>query len=435
MFTLEDCISFINQIHLETYQKPLSDLKRTIIEGSWEGKSYQQIADRVSYSKDYINRDVAYELWNDLSQALGIKVSKNSFKATLYDCWQQSNHHPKSYSLSFSPLNPKEAYISRPKLEKQCLSTLLSPGALLRIKAPENMGKTLLLEYCLFQIREQGFNTIKVDLRLAEKAILKDLKAFLQWICITSTEELNLPDQLDHQWKDRFGLNMNLVRYFERYILQSVSSPLVLAFDNFDVLFSEPRLFQEFSKILRGMHESAKRSDRVGQTFQQLRIIVCHSTQAYPNIDINHSPFNVGTPIEIPPFQYEELEKLAKDQLPWSPSELQELIAILGGNPKLTQISFEWIERENLSFTEFQQLYQKDSSPFRTDLQKIWNTITSNPDLLQGIIAILNHEKEYKLHSQALFKLISMGVIKQKDEEYQISCKLYKSFFHQQLEE
>ena len=54
--------------------------------------------------------------------------------------------------------------------------------------------------------------------------------------------------------------------------------------------------------MLRGWYESAKQGDRIGQIWQKLRLVVVHSTEAYPSLDINHSPFNVGIAIDLPEF-------------------------------------------------------------------------------------------------------------------------------------
>ncbi|WP_235018556.1 AAA-like domain-containing protein [Tolypothrix sp. NIES-4075] len=57
---------------------------------------------------------------------------------------------------------------------------MLQPGALIRIKAPQKMGKTLLLEKLLDYARQQGYQTAKLDLKLADSSAIADLKTFLR---------------------------------------------------------------------------------------------------------------------------------------------------------------------------------------------------------------------------------------------------------------
>ena len=60
--------------------KYLSDLEIKVLQGSWEGKTYDEIATLYGYSAEYLNKDVGNKLWNKLSEALGEKVTKKNFK-------------------------------------------------------------------------------------------------------------------------------------------------------------------------------------------------------------------------------------------------------------------------------------------------------------------------------------------------------------------
>lgn len=77
-----------------------------------------------------------------------------------------------------------DIYINRPPIEAKCYETILHTGALIRIKAPQKMGKTLLLENLLSYATEQGYKTTKLDLKLADKSVMANLQSFLQWLCV-----------------------------------------------------------------------------------------------------------------------------------------------------------------------------------------------------------------------------------------------------------
>jgi hypothetical protein len=51
-----------------------------VLQGSWEGKSYEEIAKVYGYSAEYLNKDVSNKLWHKLSEALGEKNSKKTSK-------------------------------------------------------------------------------------------------------------------------------------------------------------------------------------------------------------------------------------------------------------------------------------------------------------------------------------------------------------------
>lgn len=165
-------------------------------------------------------------------------------------------------SSQIPPENPAEAativYIERQNIEEKCYQVILQPGALIRIKAAQKMGKTSLLEKLLGYSTEQGYQTAKLDLKQADVNILANLKTFLQWLCADVSDSLELEPELDKYWQDIYGLNKNCTRYFQKYLLSVTDKPLVFAIDNFERLFEYPDIFPQFCLLLRGWYESAK---------------------------------------------------------------------------------------------------------------------------------------------------------------------------------
>ena len=62
----------------------LKDLQEFVFRLSWQGKTYQEIAQELDYDDDYI-RDIGFRLWRDLSQKLAIKVTKKNIHSILTD--------------------------------------------------------------------------------------------------------------------------------------------------------------------------------------------------------------------------------------------------------------------------------------------------------------------------------------------------------------
>ncbi len=213
----------------------------------------------------------------------------------------------KEYTSEVSP----NIYIERPPIEAKCYQEILQPGALIRIKAPQKMGKTLLLDNLLSYAIEQGYQTVKLDLQQAENSILDNLKTFLQWVCVDVSDSLDIQPQVNEIWQDIYGVNKNCTRYFQKHLLSVSESSLVLAIDNFERLFQYPDIFSQFCLLLRGWYENAKGGDRVANIWKKLRLVVVHSTEVYPTLDSNHSPFNVGVPIDLPEFNQQQVKALA----------------------------------------------------------------------------------------------------------------------------
>jgi hypothetical protein len=63
-------------------KQKLNDVQSLVFLKTWEGHSYQEIADRLLYEHDYI-KQVGSHLWRTISKIIGEKVSKQNLQAVL----------------------------------------------------------------------------------------------------------------------------------------------------------------------------------------------------------------------------------------------------------------------------------------------------------------------------------------------------------------
>ncbi|MBE9226831.1 hypothetical protein IQ264_15495 [Phormidium sp. LEGE 05292] len=68
--------------------RQLTAIERFILHQSWLGKAYTQMAEESSYCSAYI-KSVGSQLWQDLSQALGEKVTKKNLHLIWNDYQQK----------------------------------------------------------------------------------------------------------------------------------------------------------------------------------------------------------------------------------------------------------------------------------------------------------------------------------------------------------
>ncbi|MBE9118616.1 AAA-like domain-containing protein [Lusitaniella coriacea LEGE 07157] len=178
----EEVFSVADALVFRKMGKHLSDVDKIVLEGAWNGQSYEEIADSAGYSPDYIRGDAAPKFWKLLSEAFGEKLKKRNFRVAL-----------ERIANEFSDISLKgknlAVYVDRPPIEENCYRAIAQPGALIRIKAPQKMGKTLLLEKLLAYSRQQDYKTVKIDFELAESAVLANLKTFLQCRAISFSRE------------------------------------------------------------------------------------------------------------------------------------------------------------------------------------------------------------------------------------------------------
>ena len=327
-------------------------------------------------------------------------------------------------------------YIERPPIEDKCYKAIVQPGALIRLKAPQRMGKTLLLEKTLDYVRHQGYQTAKLDLQLADIDILANLKTFLQWLCVDVADSLELEPHLDKHWQEVFGLNKNCTRYFQKYLLSLTDTPLVLAIDNFERLFEYPEIFPQFCLLLRGWYEAAKQGDKIGNIWKKLRLVVVHSTESYPSLDSNHSPFNVGLAIDLPEFNLQQVTNLAKQQDLGllKEQDLAQLMELIGGHPYLVQLAIIHLKSQQVTLEQLLRLAPTEQGIFSDHLrQQLWH-LQHNPQLEIGYKKVVMTNAPVRLDTEVAFKLHSLGLVKLISNDCVPGCDLYRQYFSTRLE-
>ncbi|MGF1676270.1 MAG: AAA-like domain-containing protein [Rivularia sp. (in: cyanobacteria)] len=327
-------------------------------------------------------------------------------------------------------------YIERPPIEAKCYQEILHSGALIRIKAPQKMGKTWLLENLLSYTRERGCQTAKLDLQQAENLIFDDLKTFLQWVCVDVSDSLDIQPEVNKTWQDIYGVNKNCTRYFQKHFLSDGESPLVFAIDNFERLFQYPDIFSQFCLLLRGWYENAKGGDRVANIWKKLRLIVVHSTENYPALDSNHSPFNVGIPIELPEFNQQQVKAFARNyELDKQLGEqgLIKLMESIGGHPYLLQQTFVNLKTSQISLEQLLSLAPTEQGIFSDHLrQQLWH-LQHNSQLELGYKKVVRTNAPVRLDAEIGFKLHSLGLVKLSGNDCVPSCNLYRQYFSERL--
>ena len=321
-------------------------------------------------------------------------------------------------------------YVERQPIEERCYQTIVQPSALIRIKAPRQMGKTSLMARILHHGARQGYCTVPLTFQLVDKGVFANLDKFLKWFCAYVGRELHLPNQLDDYWDEIFGSKVNCKDYFEKYILPQIDSPLILGLDEIDRVFQYPDIAEDFLGLLRAWHEESKRRD----IWKKLRLIVVHSTEVYIPMNINQSPFNVGLPVDLPEFNSQQIQDLAaRHNLNWSEAEVEKLMAIVGGHPYLVRVALYHISRSDLTLDELKETAIADAGIYSDHLRRqLWN-LEEYPELAQGMREIVAADSPVQLKAMQAFKLDSLGLVKLQGNECVPRCELYRQYFRSHL--
>jgi AAA-like domain len=317
-------------------------------------------------------------------------------------------------------------YLQRSSIESECYKTILQPGSLIRIQSPRRMGKTSLMARILQTAAKAGCRTVAIDFQLIDREIFQDLDKFLRWFCANVGLGLQLKNQIAEYWDELFGSQVSCKMYFEEYLLAAKDEPVVLALDDIDCLFAYPNLAGDFFALLRNCHEEAKNRE----IWRKLRLVVVHSSEIYIPLSANKSPFNVGLPIELPPFNSEQVQDLARRQgLDWSTEDARRLTAFVNGNPYLIRIALYHIRRGDICLEKVWQTTSISAGIYGDRLQReLWN-LQQEPELLAAFVRVVKSSAPVELGLVEAFKLQSMGLVNLQGNTATVSCELYGKYF------
>ncbi|VXD10379.1 AAA-like domain-containing protein [Planktothrix paucivesiculata] len=352
-----------------------------------------------------------------------------------------SELHPRPQSTPNPSLNLEEPlgqvpldsafYIERFPIESDCYQTITKSGALIRVKAPRQMGKSSLLSRILNYGNQQGYQTAYLNFQSADSKFLSSLDQFLQWFCASLSDQLNLENKLGDYWKDDYlGSKSKSTNYLQRYLLAEISHAVVVGLDEVDQIFQYPEIATDFFALLRTWHEQGKNMP----AWKKLRLAIAHSKEVYIPLHINQSPFNVGLPIELPELNELQVQDLIqRHQLNWQEAEVQQLMVILGGNPYLIRVALYEIARERLNLEQLIALAPTEEGPYYEHLRRHLLNLESDESLLTAFKQVVNCEQPIRIGSSEAFKLRSMGLVKIHGNLVEPLCNLYRDYFREHL--
>ena len=446
-----DCLLKIVDFQLiESQNRPLNSTEILILQGIWQYQTYNQIALEKGYSPGYFTNVVAPQLWRRLSEIVGQRVTKKNCRVLLlsYAAAQAAPEtrplmqHPAQSLLNVnqntSPCYPSGSlpldspfYLERSSIEKQVYQEIRKPGALIRIEAPREMGKTSLMLRIIDYAKRLNYRTVSLNLEQVDRAILRDLNQFLRWLCTNIARQLQLKPKLDEYWDEDLGSKISCTSYFQHYLLELIDTPVVLALDELNQIFEHPQVAKDFLLLLCSWHEETNTMP----IWQKLRLVVVYSTEIYVPFELMQSPFNVGLPVELDSFSQEEVQQLAQRyRLDWANGEqARQLMAMVGGHPALIHLALYHLSLKKINLSQLLETAPTAIGIYSHHLQRHWVTLQEQPELAEALDTVLNIAEPVQLDPILAYKLRSMGLIEYLGYKAIPSCQLYRQYFNNHL--
>ncbi|MCF2147964.1 AAA-like domain-containing protein [Desmonostoc muscorum LEGE 12446] len=439
-------LDILNRKLVEIKEDPLHSTEILVLQGICENKTYEAIAQEERYSCGYITNVVAPRLYQKLSLLFGRRVNKKNCRVVLesyiaeqatppaksiklnspeFDLGIQQDALP-CYPSGSVPLN-SPFYIEHPNIQKSVYAEITKLGALVRIKAPREMGKTSLMLRILDYAERMGYRTVRLNLEQVDQTILSDANLFLRWLCANITQQLQMEQKLDDYWNKDFGSKLSCTFYLRNYVLNQIDTSLVLALDEVNYTFEHPGVAKDFFPLLRSWFEEAKRC----KIWQKLRLIVVHSTEIYVPLQLQQSPFNIGLPIQLPDFNLDQVQELAQRySLKWSDGEeAKQLMTIIGGHPALIHIALYYLSSQRITLAQLLKTAPTSSGIYAHHLQRHLTILQEQPELAIALYNAINASEPVPLEPIIAYKLNSMGLIKLDNNKAIPSSQLYRQYF------
>ncbi len=436
---------WVDEWFVVVHQRHLSDVELQVLQGAWRGKTYDAIATESYLTVKYVS-EVGGRLWQMLGQVLNEDVKKSNFRPALLRHIQKNDRRKlanptrsASPSASDTPMPNAVPYIDRPPLESCCYSEIGRSGALLRLKAPLQCGKTTLMSKVLHYAEQQQYRTVMINLRDAVGDDFASLDRFLVWFLEVISQAVGLTIPIETHWKTSLGNSKIKCRTFlEKNVLTTDSAtnlPLVIAIDELDRIFAYPAIAGEFLGMLRTWHEDAKTKPIWGF----VRFMVLY-TEIYTQLDINQSPFNAGVEFCLQDFDRSQVVQLVQAYgLNWTDESVDRLMDLVGGQPYLITQALRSIVQSSCTLMQLINNATAPNSIYRSHLERQWHLIQSQPALQDFLVQLLQQPLILRTGDQIelAVKLFDVGVIALTQvaglQQATFCYRLYEQYFGERL--
>lgn len=127
---VNEVVTFVDKIIFEKTGKHLDDIQTAVVRGTWERRTYDDIAQECNVTKNHVG-DIGTELWQLLSQALNEDIKKTNFRSTLERIYIKSSA---SKNSNIYNINGTNNYFYYPQTinhsNKQTQETNINPQSL-----------------------------------------------------------------------------------------------------------------------------------------------------------------------------------------------------------------------------------------------------------------------------------------------------------------
>lgn len=309
---------------------------------------------------------------------------------------------------------------------------LLERDSIVLVKGGRQIGKTSLMARALREASKAGSRIVWTDLQAFSTSQIETDERLYVTMATEFAAQLELEDDPVDSWKSMLGPNTNFERFIQNGVLKKIGAPVIWAMDEVDRLFTMP-YSSDFFGMIRSWHN--RRAARSEETWSRFTVALAYATEAHLFIsDLNQSPFNVGTRLELADFNLDQVEELnAKYGGPLvSEDQLIRFHQLVGGQPYLTRRGLDEMVRNHTSFTQIEERAAFDEGPFGDHLRRLLVALSGDPKLFEEARALA--EGRGLSNEEVFFRLRSGGLVRGTHlSDAQFRCEIYAKFLSAHL--
>jgi RNAse (barnase) inhibitor barstar len=274
---------------------------------------------------------------------------------------------------------------------------------------------------------DAGKRTAFLDFQLFDRSDLENQDRFYRQFCATLSEQFDLVNRTDEYWDASLGYNQRCTNYVRKYLLKEISSPLLVALDEVEMLF-DSTFRSDFFGMLRNWYNNRA----LLRDWKRLDLVLVTSTEPYMFIDnLTQSPFNVGQIVDLEDFTVAQMEALnVKHGTPLTVDAEQKLYALLNGHPFLTRKALYLVASGQFSFDDLMHHAADMRGPFGDHLRTILFRLLPKSELVTGMLQVINRGI---CDDITFFRLHGAGLVRSDGRAVRPRCDLYATFFSEHL--
>ncbi len=322
-------------------------------------------------------------------------------------------------------------YVTRPT-DQEFVQALLERDSIVLVKGARQIGKTSLMARSLRTASEKGIRVVWTDLQSFGRSQMESDEKLYLAIAAEFVEQLQLEGDPFGSWRPLFGANTNFERFLHAQVLSKIQDPIIWAIDEVDRLFSLP-FSGDFFGMVRSWHN--RRAARAEETWARFTVALAYATEAHLFIsDLNQSPFNVGTRLELADFsasQVADLNERYGEPLR-DDGDLQELTRLVGGQPYLCRRALDEMVRRKITVQGLALSASQDEGPFGDHLRRLLVALSSDQGMLGEVKGFL--EGRPLSSEEAFYRLRSGGLLAGSTRlDARLRCGIYGDYLRGHL--